>query len=81
MTVAYKNRVIAYYDIFKKQLTERGGKLNVVMTFRFGNEDDPTPLDPEIVKGMFKDYTAFTGIEFVAGEKKHGEDTYFEDIV
>lgn len=81
LTVAYKNRVIAYHNEFKKQLTERGEKLNVAMTFSFGNENDPTPLDPKIVKGMFKDYAAFTGIEFVAGDKKHGEDAYFEDIV
>ncbi|MGH0796199.1 type I restriction endonuclease subunit R, EcoR124 family [Bacillus mycoides] len=81
LTVAYKNRVIAYYDEFKKQLTDRGEKLNVAMTFSFGNENNPTPLDPKIVKGMFKDYAAFTGIEFVAGDKKHGEDAYFEDVV
>ncbi len=81
LTVAYKNRVIAYYDEFKKQLTESGEKLNVAMTFSFGNENDPTPLDPKIVKGIFKDYAEFTGIEFVAGDKKHGEDAYFEDVV
>lgn len=81
LTVAYKNRVIAYYDEFKKQLTDRGEKLNVAMTFSFGNENDPTPLDPKIVKGMFKDYAVFTGIEFVAGDKKHDEDAYFEDVV
>lgn len=81
LTVAYKTRVIAYYDEFKKQLTDRGEKLNVAMTFSFGNENDPTPLDPKIVKGMFKDYAVFTGIEFVAGDKKHGEDAYFEDVV
>lgn len=81
LTVAYKNRVIAYYDEFKKQLKDRGEKLNVAMTFSFGNENDPTPLDPKIVKGMFKDYATFTGIEFVAGDKKHGEDSYFEDVV
>lgn len=81
LTVAYKNRVIAYYNEFKKQLTDRGEKLNVAMTFSFGNENDPTPLDPKIVKGMFKDYAAFTGIEFIAGDKKHGEDAYFEDVV
>lgn len=81
LTVAYKNRVIAYYDEFKKQLTDRGEKLNVAMTFSFGNENDSTPLDPKIIKFMFKDYAAFTGIEFVAGDKKHGEDAYFEDVV
>ncbi|SEP01226.1 HsdR family type I site-specific deoxyribonuclease [Paenibacillus sp. OV219] len=81
LTVAYKNRVIAYYNEFKKQLTARGEKLNVAMTFSFGNENDPTPIDPKLVKGMFKDYAVFTGIEFVAGDKKHGEDAYFEDLV
>lgn len=81
LTVAYKKRVIAYYDEFKKQLTARGEKLNVAMTFSFGNENDPTPIDPKLVKGMFKDYAAFTGIEFIAGDKKHGEDAYFEDLV
>nr|WP_269719476.1 DEAD/DEAH box helicase family protein [Bacillus timonensis] len=81
LTVAYKNRVIAYYNEFKKQLADRGDKLNVAMTFSFGNENDPTPLDPKIVIGMFKDYAEFTGIEFVAGDKKHGEDAYFEDVV
>ncbi|MCE3198749.1 type I restriction endonuclease subunit R, EcoR124 family [Paenibacillus sonchi] len=81
LTVAYKNRVIAYYNEFKKQLIERGDNLNVAMTFSFGNENDPTPLDPKIIKGMFKDYAEFTGIEFIAGDKKHGEDAYFEDVV
>ncbi|RTR26716.1 HsdR family type I site-specific deoxyribonuclease [Robertmurraya yapensis] len=81
LTVAYKNRVIAYYNEFKKQLADRGEKLNVAMTFSFGNENDPTLLDPIIAKDMFKDYAKFTGIEFVAGDKKHGEDAYFEDVV
>lgn len=81
LTVAYKNRVLAYYNEFKRQLTDREEKLNVAMTFSFGNENDPTCLDPKIVKGMFKDYAEFTGIEFVAGDKKHGEDAYFEDVV
>jgi len=81
LTVAYKNRVMAYYDEFKKQLTERGETLNIAMTFSFGNENNTTPLDPKIVKAMFKDYAVFTGIEFVAGDKKHGEDAYFEDVV
>ncbi|REK71500.1 type I restriction endonuclease subunit R, EcoR124 family [Paenibacillus paeoniae] len=81
LTVKYKNRVIAYYDEFKKQLTLRGEKLNIAMTFSFGNENDPTPIDPKIVEAMFKDYAAFAGIQFIAGDKKHGEDAYFEDLV
>ncbi|HZK53243.1 MAG TPA: hypothetical protein VFC84_03445 [Desulfosporosinus sp.] len=51
------------------------------MTFSFGNENDPYNVPPEIIKGMFKDYAEFTGIEFIAGDKKHGEDAYFEDVV
>ncbi|ERG68038.1 type I restriction endonuclease subunit R [Exiguobacterium chiriqhucha] len=81
LTVAYKNRVIAYYEEFQKQMAMHNEHLNIAMTFSFGNENDPTPLDPEIVKGMFKDYASFTGISFVAGDKKHGEDAYFEDLV
>jgi len=41
----------------------------------------PVNIDPEIIKGMFKDYAEFTGIEFITGDKKHGEDAYFEDVV
>lgn len=81
LTVAYKNRVIAYYNEFKKQLRERNEKLNIVMTFSFGNENEPDNVPKETIEGMFKDYAEFTGIEFTAGDKKHGEDAYFEDIV
>ncbi|MCW6075113.1 HsdR family type I site-specific deoxyribonuclease [Clostridium sporogenes] len=81
LTVAYKNRVIAFYNEFKKQLNERGEELNIAMTFSFGDENDPDNISPAIIKGMFKDYSQFTGIEFIAGDKKHGEDAYFEDIV
>lgn len=81
LTVQFKNRVIAYYNEFKKQLSERNEKLNVAMTFSFGNENDPDNVPTEIIKGMFKDYSDFTGIEFIAGDKKHGEDAYFEDVV
>jgi type I restriction enzyme R subunit len=81
LTVAYKDRVIAYYDEFEKQLKERNEKLNIAMTFSFGRETDPDNIAPSVVKKMFKDYASFTGIEFVAGDKKHGEDAYFEDII
>ncbi len=84
-TVAYKNRVIAYYEEFKKQINERHNeweqKPNIAMTFSFGNENDPDNISPEIIKEMFKDYSEFTGIQFVAGDKKRGEDAYFEDVV
>lgn len=87
LTAKYKNRVIAFYDEFKKQLNERGEKLNIAMTFSFGNknevenENDSDNVSPEIIKRMFKDYSEFTGIEFIQGDKKHGEDAYFEDVV
>ncbi|EPY2306202.1 type I restriction endonuclease subunit R, EcoR124 family [Clostridium sporogenes] len=81
LTVAYKNRVIAFYNEFKKQLKERGEELNIAMTFSFGDENNPDNISPAIIKGMFKDYSQFTGIEFIAGDKKHGEDAYFEDVV
>jgi type I restriction enzyme, R subunit len=51
------------------------------MTFSFGNENDPDNVDPEIISAMFNDYAAFTGIKFIAGDKKHGEQAYFEDVV
>ncbi|MEB9855553.1 HsdR family type I site-specific deoxyribonuclease [Bacillus cereus] len=81
LTVQFKNRVITYYNEFKKQLAERDESLNVAMTFSFGNENDPDNIPPEIIEGMFKDYSEFTGIEFIAGDKKRGEDAYFEDVV
>ncbi|RXI44637.1 type I restriction endonuclease subunit R [Clostridium tetani] len=81
LTVAYKNRVIAFYNEFKKQLNERGEKLNIAMTFSFGNENDSYNIAPAIIERMFKDYSEFTGIEFIVGDKKHGEDAYFEDVV
>lgn len=81
LTAARKKRVIAYYDEFKKQLEEREMELNIAMTFSFGNENDPENVPVDLIKRMFKEYSEFTGIEFVAGDKKHGEMAYFEDIV
>lgn len=82
LTVAYKQRVIAYYNEFEKQLNDRNMKLNIAITFSFGNENDPENIVPiDLVQRMFKDYAKFTGIEFVAGDIKHGESAYFEDII
>ncbi len=81
LTVALKKRVIAFYNEFKKQLNERKETLNIAMTFSFGNENDPDNISPEVIEGMFKDYSEFTGIEFIVGDKKHGENSYFEDVV
>ena len=81
LTVAFKERVIAYYNEFKRQLEGQDNKINIAMTFSFGNENDVDNVSPETVEMMFKDYAKFTGIEFVSGDKKRGEEAYFEDIV
>ncbi|HHX62304.1 MAG TPA: type I restriction endonuclease subunit R, partial [Epulopiscium sp.] len=81
LTVAYKERVIAYYNEFKKQLEGQEDKINIAMTFSFGNENDTDNIPVETLENMFKDYAAFTGIEFTYGDRKKGEDAYFEDIV
>jgi len=81
LTVAYKDRVIAYYNEFKKQLKGQEDKINIAMTFSFGNENDTDNVPPEIIEEMFKDYASFTGIEFISGDRKRGEEAYFEDIV
>ena len=41
LTVSYKDRVIAYYKEFKKQLEQKNMKLNIAITFSYGNENDP----------------------------------------
>ena len=81
LTVAYKDRVIAYYNEFKKQLKEQPNKINIAMTFSFGNENDIDNIPIEIIENMFRDYAEFTGIEFSSGDRKKGEEAYFEDIV
>lgn len=80
LTVAYKKRVLAYYNEFKKQVKEKGIDLNVAMTFSFGGDDEEEPMDPAIIEGMFKDYAAFTGIEFAMGDSRRGENAYYEDL-
>lgn len=82
LTVAYKNRVIAYYKEFKKQLKERDDlSLNVAMTVSFGTDEDRDPLEPEFIKGIFQDYAKFTGVEYAFGDQHQGEDAYYTDIV
>lgn len=80
LTVAYKQRVIDYYEEFKKQLKDKDNSINIAMTFSFGSEEEEK-VQPEIIEKMFKDYASFTGIEFIAGDNKRGEEAYFEDIV
>src|SRR5699024_7475735 len=82
LTVAFKDRVIKYYKEFQKQLDERDDiKINVAMTFSFGTDADPIPTDPEIIQEMFKDYASFTGIEYAYGDKRRGEEAYYDDVV
>ncbi|HLQ95102.1 MAG TPA: HsdR family type I site-specific deoxyribonuclease [Pseudogracilibacillus sp.] len=82
LTVAFKHRVIAYYEEFQKQLAEReDASINVAMTFSFGTDADPDPTDPALIQKMFQDYAAFTGIEYTYGDKRRGEDAYYDDIV
>ncbi|GBG94511.1 type I restriction-modification system restriction subunit R [Ligilactobacillus salitolerans] len=80
LTVAYKERVIAYYKEFKRQMADRDEKINIAMTFSFGNENDPDNVATKVVKEMFTDYGEFTGIHFEAGNQQHGESAYFEDL-
>ncbi|MDK4195877.1 HsdR family type I site-specific deoxyribonuclease [Staphylococcus pseudintermedius] len=82
LTVAFKNRVIEYYEEFQKQLADRDDiEINVAMTFSFGTDTDTNPTDPEIIQAMFKDYASFTGIEYAYGDKRRGEDAYYDDVV
>lgn len=80
LTVAYKDRVLAYYHEFDTQMKEKGIKLNVAMTFSFGDINDPENVSIEVIKEMFKDYSKFTGVEYIAGDKIHGEQAYFADV-
>lgn len=82
LTVARKDRAIAYFDEFQKQLKDRDEKINIAVTFSFGNENDPDNIaNPEVVEHMFNNYASFTGIKFEYNDKQNGSDAYFEDIV
>lgn len=82
LTVARKDRAVAYFDEFQKQLVENKQDLNIAVTFSLGNENDPDNIaNPELVERMFSSYEKFTGIKFAFGDKKSGSDAYFEDLV
>lgn len=82
LTVAYKDRVLQYFDEFRRQLDEKQMNLHVAMTFSFNiTNDEETDTPIEKIQDMFKHYATFTGIEFLAGDKKHGEDAYFQDVI
>ncbi|MGT2716763.1 type I restriction endonuclease subunit R, EcoR124 family [Streptococcus respiraculi] len=84
LTVAYKERVIAYYHEFKKQIAETyqvgEHSPNIAMTFSFGNENDPENVTRDVIEELFSDYEKMTGVLFVAGDKERGEQAYFEDV-
>ena len=80
LTVAYKPRVIAYYKEFKKQLAERGEKLNVAMTFSEGNVNNPDDQSLEAMDEMYKDYQTFTGVGFAVRNTGLGSEDYFSDL-
>ncbi len=81
LTVAYKKRVLAYYQEFKRQLAGTSDPIHIAMTVSFGNPNDPDRLPVEFVQEMFQDYEAYTGVSFTAGDKKNGEDAYYRDLV
>lgn len=82
LTVAFKHRVITYYEEFQKQLAERDDiDINVAMTFSFGSDEEKEPTDPALIRQMFKEYAEFTGVEYAYGDSKRGERAYYEDIV
>lgn len=82
LTVAYKHRVIKYYEEFKKQLQERDDlSLNIAVTFSFGTDEETEPVAPELIDVIFKDYASFTGIEYSYGDRRRGEEAYYEDVV
>ena len=81
LTVAYKKRVLAYFEEFQKQLADYDKPINVAMSFSMGGDEEKDPVDPKVIEAMFKNYASFTGIEFVAGDQRHGADAYFEDLI
>ena len=80
LTVAYKARVLAYYKEFKKQLAGQENPIHIAMTVSFGNPNSPDRLSKEFVEEMFADYESYTNVAFTAGDKKRGEDAYYEDL-
>src|SRR5690625_7462106 len=52
------------------------------MSVSFGTDEDRGgPLESEEIQEIFKDYAKFTGVEYTYGDRRHGEDSYYEDIV
>lgn len=88
LTAKLKSRVINYYHEFKKQMSQKGVKLNIAITFSLGNEngddsDDNKQFVPdEILEEMLNDYKQFTKLELNVADVKSGrKNDYFEDLI
>lgn len=83
LTVARKQRVIAYYDEFKKQLTESDLKLNITATFSTGNENtDLGQKDKDNLATIFQDWHEMGHplYQVDAAKPDNGESGFFSDI-
>lgn len=77
--MAYKKRVLDYYNEFKKQLKEKGMSLNIAITFSSENENDITSIPKETINEMYRNYAAYTSILF-NNNGNDDEDAYLEDL-
>ncbi len=83
LTVARKQRVIAYYDEFKKQLAESSLKLNITATFSTGNENtDLGQKDKDNLATIFQDWHEMGHplYQVDAAKPDNGESGFFSDI-
>ena len=83
LTVALKQRVIAYYDEFKKQLAESNLKLNIMATFSTGNENtDLGQKDKDNLATIFQDWHEMGHplYQVDATKLENGESGFFSDI-
>src|SRR5690625_680601 len=81
LTVAFKERVIAYFEEFKKQLASHNQPINIAMTFSIGGDEEKNKVYLKEIEDRIKDNDSFTGIEFESGDQKHGSDAYFQDLI
>lgn len=83
LTVARKQRVIVYYDEFKKQLAESSLKLNITATFSTGNENtDLGQKDKDNLATIFQDWHEMGHplYQVDAAKPDNGESGFFSDI-
>lgn len=84
LTVAYKPRVMAYYDEFKKQLAEQDGiQLNVMATFSEDNENtEGGQEDKAYLTRLYNDWheMGHPMYQVEASKPEQGESGFFSDI-